>query len=91
MPYFGGDTPTMITTLLAIKLMLFSLKIGFGDSKNLYGGTRKEPFQLICQGNGVGKCLWLINSSKLVEYLRGKGHYIDIISAISLLSMVFAT
>ena len=62
---------------------MFNLRTGFGESEKFFGGSIKDPFQGILQGNGWGPGLWICNCSTLIGYIRNEGHILKTKTTIS--------
>ena len=62
--------------------MWYYVRTTFGDSCQFYdSGT--DIFQGLCQGNGASPALWILISSFLFHYLKGKGCGLRVSSTIS--------
>ena len=72
--------------MMAIQLMGYLLQTAHRDSVHTYGGRREkeDPFQGLCQVNGVGPSGWVGMSSMILRHQRAQGHGVKVTNCLSL-------
>ena len=69
--------------LMALRTMHYCLRTGFGESKEMYGGTEENPFQGYGQGNCASPPGFSALSALVVNAYRRMGHGAKLTSAYS--------
>ena len=81
----GAPIEPIICMFETIQKLIHSVRTGFGDSFETFGGEfiRQLVLQGVGQGNGAGPSIWALVSSVLFDILRKKGYGIKIKGSIS--------
>ena len=80
----------MLCILGTLSAMTFYLRTAHGVSTTSYGGSRTNPFQGLCQGNGGAPGGWLCLCCVLVAYLQQEGHVIELTPPFTSVLLVLA-
>jgi len=60
--------------LICLQTMQFCLRTGFGESKEMYGGSTDSPTMGLGQGNGAAPPAWSVLSTLIVNAYKRLGH-----------------